>query len=392
MQINPTKLVGLFAVSAVLLSAAVLVCWFLFGRGLNSDVRRMLQTMSTIKTMTIKTEWADASVSRVPFFPPPAEEFSVHVGSQGQVDLTDKTKPSFAQTFAINTSVEDGNPYGEYRDIAGTRYLYLANAPVYGDVDLSAFEKQWIIIPDTFSFAALSGGDWLRDVTEDDVNDLSRLLGKIDLVDASKTGGVEVIDGDAALPYTFTIDKEGMTVFLATLWEMRHGTAIDPQTFQAMTDQIAAWGSGQGTLWIGRKSFLLHRLTFSTTDQTLEINVSDFNQPVSIEAPHPNASITEALGKLGFNVAALPTSQEARAHAPIGATSSFGSLPGNTASAAEEDTDPDKDGLGNGFEFFYGTDPTNPDTDGDGVNDGEEVEHSSNPRGSGSIFSFGLPQ
>ena len=41
--------------------------------------------------------------------------------------------------------------------------------------------------------------------------------------------------------------------------------------------------------------------------------------------------------------------------------------------------DCDSDGLDNDNETFNGTDPTNPDTDGDGINDGDEVNNGSNP-------------
>jgi len=41
--------------------------------------------------------------------------------------------------------------------------------------------------------------------------------------------------------------------------------------------------------------------------------------------------------------------------------------------------DCDNDGLTNTDESFYGTDNTNPDTDGDGINDGDEVSGGSNP-------------
>lgn len=43
------------------------------------------------------------------------------------------------------------------------------------------------------------------------------------------------------------------------------------------------------------------------------------------------------------------------------------------------DEDYDGDGLSNHDEWVYGTDPMNPDTDGDGVSDGDEVAQGSNP-------------
>lgn len=51
----------------------------------------------------------------------------------------------------------------------------------------------------------------------------------------------------------------------------------------------------------------------------------------------------------------------------------WGLLVGVTAFGENEDADPDKDGLVNREEKVFKTDPKNPDTDGDGLRDGEEV-------------------
>jgi len=47
------------------------------------------------------------------------------------------------------------------------------------------------------------------------------------------------------------------------------------------------------------------------------------------------------------------------------------------------DADPDGDGLENGEECEWGTDPGDPDTDGDGINDGAEVAQNSDPTDAG---------
>ena len=49
--------------------------------------------------------------------------------------------------------------------------------------------------------------------------------------------------------------------------------------------------------------------------------------------------------------------------------------------------DPDNDVLTNLQEFYFGADPTNPDSDGDGQIDGAEVALNSNPLGPGELYS-----
>jgi hypothetical protein len=51
----------------------------------------------------------------------------------------------------------------------------------------------------------------------------------------------------------------------------------------------------------------------------------------------------------------------------------FGHPTGQAGDLSRATDDPDKDGLNNLQEFQNGTDPLNPDTDGDGLNDGDEV-------------------
>merc|ERR1712093_238985 len=56
------------------------------------------------------------------------------------------------------------------------------------------------------------------------------------------------------------------------------------------------------------------------------------------------------------------------------------------ASFGQDTRDPDQDGLTNFEELvIHGTDPNNPDSDGDGFSDGTEVAENSNPNGSGNF-------
>ncbi len=51
----------------------------------------------------------------------------------------------------------------------------------------------------------------------------------------------------------------------------------------------------------------------------------------------------------------------------------------NPLDPTDGDDDNDGDGLSNYEEYLYGTDPNNPDTDGDGINDGDEIANRTDP-------------
>lgn len=57
----------------------------------------------------------------------------------------------------------------------------------------------------------------------------------------------------------------------------------------------------------------------------------------------------------------------------------------NTVTVADPTADPDGDALTNQEEAKYGTDPNNPDSDGDTFKDGAEVEKGFNPLGAGKL-------
>ncbi len=89
----------------------------------------------------------------------------------------------------------------------------------------------------------------------------------------------------------------------------------------------------------------------------IDINMRDFNKPVEINEPEEVENLMKALEKVLEEFM--------------------------RAGVTEGEIDTDTDGLPDYMENIYGSDPNNPDTDGDGYKDGEEVEGGYDPLISG---------
>lgn len=150
-----------------------------------------------------------------------------------------------------------------------------------------------------------------------------------------------------------------------------------------------------GELWIGQRDYYLYRmrLRFKYDDGarsghfTITANFSRFNEPSVMSVPVQGVDdITDIVESL------LPSFKD---HLPLAKDGLVPrgqkkdektGLPIDTAEPGDDD--PDKDGLPNVLERFYGSDPDNPDTDGDGLTDGQEVDTGMNPTGAGRLFDF----
>jgi uncharacterized protein YpmB len=94
----------------------------------------------------------------------------------------------------------------------------------------------------------------------------------------------------------------------------------------------------------------------------MNLTMSDFNQPVEITEPQESEDLLKIL-------------EEAMA----------GLMGGMIIPGTGSNLDSDMDGLNDNMEEVYGTDKNNPDTDGDGYKDGEEVKNGYDPTIPGNV-------
>ena len=195
----------------------------------------------------------------------------------------------------------------------------------------------------------------------------------------------EKIDGVSTHHFSAVIDERRLVelareiILITDLEEKKLFEDIDyeeKEDLKAFDDLKIEFWVGKWD-WVPRKISLELTTTESNTDYVFSLKedllLKDFNKPVVIEAPPPPIkTFVEAIEELSaqwnnsFNYYGLdaPTTPGLNTNAyPLGSDS----------------IDSDNDELTDTMEAFWGTDPNNPDTDGDGYMDGEEVNNEYDP-------------
>lgn len=186
--------------------------------------------------------------------------------------------------------------------------------------------------------------------------------------------GADRVDGDRALHYRARFNPDIVRAYL------RAASTRDVRTTKQITAALAfteaqivpAMEAIVADVWVTRRGYALRRVSFPfhVTDPnsgadvrgTADLRWSGWNGPVTVEQPTDAVPIAELLGPFlrGRGSTVLT---------PDGAAA----------------LDADHDGLTNTLERVYGSDPARSDTDGDGYDDGAEVENGYSPIGTGRL-------
>lgn len=369
------------------------------------ELRRMLVAMSNVKTVdeTTALSWTrqDAVSGRV----------TTTVFTKGQVQVTPPGQVDHGTQFRVvqvSEKKEASDLSGEARKLGDTTYLTYA-PPGPAVPGLSFADGVWLklapgdvtvwgpVVPslDVPLFdSKLPASPW----TNDSIELLRQNLGKADIFYVKNADLTEVVNGAATRVFDVTIDPDAVRALLRGLIRLREGRDPTDSELLEVDRQGAALANMTVRLWIGTQDHLLYRMQAAgaidegkggnnLTPVDFLASFSNYGAPFAVDAPANTVDLAQFAASLGTTLPTAGTASLGGAHG----TSLLGSTDAHLPSVQGSDqTDSDGDGLSNVLEAFYGTDPNNPDTDGDGVNDGQEVLQGRNPRGTGSLFGFGL--
>jgi len=318
---------------------------------------------------------------------------------KGEIDLATEGIPYTAQAQVVAYDRDRKNKWQiEFDQIvtASESYIKINKAPESEEINLEPFVAKWVKAQADF-FEQFAG--WLRhDLADQQVVDLRRLVNDSRIFKFKEKLGYNFIGFTLVRGFSLEFDSEQALDFIKNYKLITEGKGMTRSELRHAEDWINEIADMEIEFWVGWSNKNLYRVQVGGTYEEANgskvefvwiLSLDDHNKEVEILSPEN----VQTAGEILRGVGGLPTAGEAE-ELPDGEGIITGEPTELPTSAGEEATtelgfrDQDRDGLYDTFEFAMGTDPTNPDTDGDGVDDGEEVKEGTNPLGEGMLFEY----
>lgn len=319
---------------------------------------------------------------------------------EGLVDLAAEEIPYTADTKTVAYNAERDKKWNvefEQIFIDGKTYIKILRSPESEEIDLQPFVGRWTEAENDF-LAQFAG--WLRhDLAEQQKKDLRKLIAESEVLRFKEKLGYNFIGFTLVRGMGLEIDQEQALEFVKNYYLIAEGSGLTRSQLREVQEWIGQISEMDIEFWIGWNNKNLYRVQVGEDYEAPNgskvkfvwiLGLDGHNRKIEIEAPKGAVDYAEIMrGAGGLPTAGESESLDGQSATTTGERTSL-SISGDEEAPSSEVgfRDRDNDGLYDTFEFSLGTDPTNPDTDGDGMNDGEEVKEGRNPLGEGTLFDY----
>lgn len=401
-RLNKALLVGGLVMVGLLIVGGGVFAYFNYFPSPTKIIQKMFAKLAETKFKTLEYSGeikiaADASNLLSSGFPQPTQPATDKKVSNLLIDFTgssdiqnlDDTKNLFALTIKTDALSSAESVFGlEARVIGKAAYVKFNSLPNLGFFDLSAVKNQWVKI-DGSALKIPTGLEKIEQpvseaskksgLTQEQNEKISIILGQAKIIKTIEKLPSEKIEGVNAYHYKIIFDQEAVKKVAPEIGQIIQNRILTEIELAEFNKYFATVELPAVEIWIGKTDLLPRKIFLSATIKASDklkasgqisfaLVFKSFNQPVKIEVPAPVKTLEEILSGLfggSFGI------------------SSSTALP--SASQPEAIKDTDNDGLTDQQEIIYGTDLNNPDTDGDGFKDGDEVKNGYNPKGAGKL-------
>jgi hypothetical protein len=322
--------------------------------------------------------------------------------SSGWRDVTTPAAKNSQETFSLSVGAYDPKVFkGEHVKLGNAHFLNFKKIPdAIGPLHFAEYRDRWLrlelasLLKETT--IPLFGGT-VPDLNEKARAELAEQFRRTPFLSVAEQLKSEIISDASTHHYKVTPEILFVKDYYISAEQARLGRDLTGKERLAADAFFANLSPEDGEIWIGKRNFFLYRIRMRFNYDNgirkgvldVTVNFSHFNEPPSIAGPTSEVEdVTPLISSLvqGFKEH-LPMAKEGLGNRSSGASQSSG-LGTVTDFISPGQEDPDQDGLSNSLEAFYGTDRNNADTDGDGMNDGDEVDQGRNPSGAGKLFDF----
>ena len=292
--------------------------------------------------------------------------------SEAKLKLLLNNQPAINGTLTINGTLES-------RTIGNDLYFNVIDGPA----QIDNIKNQWIkyVLTDNETVKAVQDEaktSTEKKITTDQKKKLDNQLSKIAKI--SKVYSDDKIDNMDTYHYQYQVNQLELAKYTELYQEIyKDKPALNDNEKEDLIKQSKDLPSVTGEIWIGKKDFNLYRMNLNydlTKDSSdykvkLDLKLKNYGQQVQVNMPEKSKTFEEVF-KSSF---------------PQNSSIDYNDIDQDSSNKiiVNGTGDDDKDGLTNSEESFYGTDPKNPDTDGDGYNDAAEVKAGYDPNGPGKL-------
>ncbi len=407
------KIISIIVAVALVIGGGAAAAYYVYQNYFNpqAELVRMMEAMQNVQSVRFDgaAQATDVVVEKTDDLY--AEQYGMFLGD-GEQDVTLEAEGVLVASgeeefdldveFSISSEADEGTLSAEIRKINKTVYLKVGEIGELEELLGSEVGGQWIIFDeDQFSGLTEQVAETESDeLTPEQEAELEELLMSTKLVTVVGATLTEIVNSHSTRVFEVVPNPDGIRVYSLEsirIIEEREPTSDEREEIEEMIDAIEDL---TGKLWIENRTHLLHRASVngevetpdgSSFNLTATVELTDHNANIEITKPEDALSFAEIIGAaFGDMFGGLPSASEGFSGTTVDPSAEAEDLY-DYDDFEDYTTDTDGDGLPDITESFYGSDINNPDTDGDGINDGDEVANGDNPAGDGGLFNFGLP-
>lgn len=307
----------LLIVSAVLglliMAGGVFGYFYYYAKSPEEVVKKMIEKTTQLKSFQYEGEIAIEE-----------DKEEALISFNGASDFHDSENPKvkFGLDFEADTLPQSVG--AEARMIKDVFYFKINNIPPLGFFDLSSLEGQWIkadkktVMPEeeseNFAPEEILGEEFRKEQAEK--------MNEIFIFERKLPG--EKINGVSVYHYEFSLKEEKLIDLVV---DMNKESGMPPPSEEELKEMREAFQKmeSKGELWIGKKDFLLYKLTFSLDIQdeksqgkvSFVSRIKNHNEPVQIEVPSPVKTFEEIFGGFGQSFGRGSSASDAKIMAGI---------------------------------------------------------------------------